>query len=78
MRKSLIIIMLVLAFGLSTSVLAKDKGKHKGPEISAEHKSEQGLEHGKAYAGTKEKKEKGGKGKGDKKEKKGKKGKKGK
>ena len=77
MRKSLIIIMLVLAFGLSTSVLAKDKGKHKGPEISAEHKSEQGLEHGKAYAGTKEKKEKGGKGKGDKKEKKGKKGKKG-
>ena len=78
MRKSLIIIMLVLAFGISTSVLAKDKGKHKGPEISAEHKSEQGLEHGKAYAGTKEKKEKGGKGKGDKKEKKGKKGKKGK
>ncbi len=78
MRKSLIIIMLVLAFGLSTSVLAEDKGKHKGPEISAEHKSEQGLEHGKAYAGTKEKKEKGGKGKGDKKEKKGKKGKKGK
>jgi len=78
MRKSLIIIMLVLAFGLSTSVLAKDKGKHKGPEISAEHKSEQGLEHGKAYAGTKEKKEKGGKDKGDKKEKKGKKGKKGK
>jgi len=70
--------MLVLAFGLSTSVLAKDKGKHKGPEISAEHKSEQGLEHGKAYAGTKEKKEKGGKDKGDKKEKKGKKGKKGK
>jgi len=94
MRKSLIIIMLVLAYGLSTSVLAKDKGKHKGPEISAEHKSEQGLEHGKAYAGTKEKKEKsdkemggkdkddkkekGDKDKGDKKEKKGKKGKKGK
>jgi len=78
-RKSLIIIMLVLAFGLSTSVLAKDKGKHKGPEISAEHKSEQGLEHGKAYAGTKEKKEKGGKDKGDKEKKeKGKKGKKGK
>jgi len=85
MRKSIIIIMLVLSFGLSTSVLAEDKGKHKGPEISAEHKSEQGLEHGKAYAGTKEKskgdkekKEKGGKDKGDKKEKKGKKGKKGK
>jgi len=91
MRKSLFIIMLVLSFGLSTSVLAEDKGKHKGPKISAEHKSEQGLEHGKAYAGTKEKrekgdknkgdkekKEKGGKDKGDKKEKKGKKGKKGK
>ena len=91
MRKSLIIIILVLSFGLSTSVLAEDKGKHKGPEISAEHKSEQGLEHGKAYAGTKEKrekgdnnkgdkekKEKGGKDKGDKKERKGKKGKKGK
>ena len=94
MRKSLIIIMLVLAFGLSTSVLAEDKGKHKGPETSAEQKSEQGLEHDEAYAGSKEKKEKGDKekggkdkddkkekgdkDKGDKKEKKEKKGKKGK
>ena len=74
MRKSLITKILIFSFGLSTSVFAGDTGKHKGPETSAEHKSEQGLEHGKAYAGTKEKKEKsdkemGGKDKDDKKEK---------
>lgn len=65
MRKSLFIKILIFSFGLSTSVFAADTGK--GTEISAEQKSEQGLEHGDAYAGTKEKKEK--------KEKKGKKGK---
>jgi len=80
MRKSLFIKILIFSFGLSTSVFAADTGKHKGPETSAEHKSEQGLEHGDAYAGTKEKKEKDDKDKGDKekKEKKEKKGKKGK
>jgi len=91
MRKSLITKILIFSFGLSTSVFAGDTGKHKGPETSVEQKSEQGLEHGEAYAGSKEKKEKGdkdkgdkekkekgGKDKGDKKEKKGKKGKKGK
>ena len=66
MRKSLITKILIFSFGLSTSVFAGDTGKHKGPETSAEHKSEQGLEHGKAYAGTKEKREKGDKDKGDK------------
>jgi hypothetical protein len=70
MRNLLIISILIFSFGLSTSVFAEDKGKHKGPEISVEHKSEQGLEHGKAYAGTKEKKDKGDKDKGDKEEKK--------
>ena len=94
MRKSLITKILIFSFGLSTSVFAGDTGKHKGPETSAEQKSEQGLEHGEAYAGSKEKKEKGDKEMGgkdkddkkekgdkdkdDKKEKKGKKGKKGK
>jgi len=89
MRKILIISILIFSFGLSTSVFAGEKGKQKGPDTSVEHKSEQGIEHGEAYAGTKEKKEtddkdkgdkekkdKGDKDKGDKKEKKGKKGKK--
>ncbi len=61
MRNLLIISILIFAFGLSTSVSAEDKGKHKGPEISVEQKSEQGLEQGKAYAGDKEKKDKGDK-----------------
>jgi len=64
MRKSLFIKILIFSFGLSTSVFAADTGK--GTEISAEQKSEQGLEHGDAYAGTKEKKEKDDKDKGDK------------
>jgi len=72
MRKSLFIKILIFSIGLSTSVFAADTGK--GTETSAEQKSEQGLEHGEAYAGTKEKDDKD---KGDK-EKKGKKGKKGK
>ena len=61
MRKSLITKILIFSFGLSTSVFAGDAGKQKGPETSAEQKSEQGLEHGEAYAGDKEKKEKGDK-----------------
>lgn len=69
MRKSLIIKILLISFGLSTSVFAGDAGKNKGPEISAEQKSEQGLEQGEAYAGTKEKKEDKDKGDKEKKEK---------
>ncbi len=70
MRKSLFIKILIFSFGLSTSVFAADTGK--GTATSAEQKSEQGLEHCEAYAGTKEKKVKEDKDKGDKKEKKGK------
>jgi hypothetical protein len=50
--------MLFLLFGLATAVNAKEEKQHSGVETSAEHKSEQGLEHGKAYAGSKEKKAK--------------------
>ena len=58
MRKSLITKILIFSFGLSTSVFAGDAGKQKGPETSVEQKSEQGLEHGEAYAGSKEKDDK--------------------
>lgn len=37
---------------------AKEDKQHSGVETSAEHKSEQGLEHGEAYAGSNEKNEK--------------------
>lgn len=50
----------MLAFGVTLSSYAKgkeDKGQHKGDGMSMEQKSEQGMEHGEAYAGTKEKKE---------------------
>jgi hypothetical protein len=48
------ILSLVLAVAFPQVALAggPSKGKHKGPEVSTEHKSEEGLEHGKAYAGT--------------------------
>ena len=52
---------IVIVLSFSVSGFAKDKnkkGQHKGPETSVEHKSEAGVEHGEAYAGTKEKKEK--------------------
>jgi len=52
---------IVIMLSFSVSGFAKDKnekGQHKGPETSVEHKSEAGVEHGEAYAGTKEKKEK--------------------
>lgn len=52
---------IVIMLSFSVSGIAKDKnekGQHKGPETSVEHKSEAGVEHGEAYAGTKEKKEK--------------------
>ncbi|MGH8119135.1 MAG: hypothetical protein ACRESK_00815, partial [Gammaproteobacteria bacterium] len=65
---------LFLLSGFAGIVAAKDEKaqggsetavekRHSGVETSAEHKSEEGLEHGKAYAGSKEKKvkEKGAK-----------------
>ncbi len=60
MNRLLILAIFILTFGISASypLLAEDRGKHSGPEISVEQKSEQGLEHGKAYAGTREKMEK--------------------
>lgn len=50
--------MLFMLSGLTTAVNAKEEKRHSGDETSAEQKSEQGLEHGKAYAGSKEKKAK--------------------
>jgi hypothetical protein len=47
---------LCLCLSFSVGALAQSLDLKKGPEISAERKSEQGLEHGKAYAGSKEKK----------------------
>jgi len=53
---SMTISLLFLLAGLVATVNAGEEKRHSGVETSAEHKSEQGLEHGKAYAGTKEKK----------------------
>lgn len=50
------ITILFLLSGLVVTASAKEDKKHSGVETSAEHKSEQGLEHGEAYAGSKEKK----------------------
>ena len=61
MQYILKILAVVIVLSFSVSGYAKDKnekGQHKGPETSVEHKSEAGVEHGEAYAGTKEKKEK--------------------
>ncbi len=61
MHNLLKILVVTILLGFSVSGYPKDKnekGQHKGPGTSTEHKSEQGLEHGEAYAGTKEKKEK--------------------
>lgn len=48
-----------LCLVVSAGAAAQSQGLKKGPEISADRKSEQGLEHGKAYAGTREKKKDG-------------------
>jgi len=75
MQYILKILAIVIALSFSVSGYAKDKnekGQHKGPDTSVEHKSEAGLEHGEAYAGTKEKKEKEEKVKEDKDKKEGK------
>jgi hypothetical protein len=66
MRNILISSLLIFLSGSLTIVYADDADGNKGVEISTEHKSEQGLEHGKAYAGDKDKKEKDSKDKGDK------------
>ena len=50
------ITILFLLSGLVFTASAKEDKQHSGVETSAEHKSEQGLEHGEAYAGSKEKK----------------------
>jgi hypothetical protein len=73
MQKLLVISILIFSFCLSSSVFAKEENRQSGIETSEEHKSEQGLEKGKAYAGSKEKDTKEKK---DKKEKESKKGKK--
>ena len=54
MKRLLVISLAVLSFFLSTTLSAKEENRQSGVETSAEHKSEQGLEKGKAYAGTKE------------------------
>lgn len=50
------ITILFLLSGVVSTASAKEDKKHSGVETSAEHQSEQGLEHGEAYAGSKEKK----------------------
>ena len=66
MRNLFISSLLLFIFGTLTSVYADDDDRNKGVEISTEQKSDQGLEHGKAYAGDKEQKEKSDRDKGDK------------
>ena len=73
MRNLLILTLFLLSASLPINSVAKDKEKTSGVDTSVEHKSEQGLEQGKAYAGTKEKKEKEEKEKKSKKDKKDKK-----
>lgn len=53
---TLCIFTLFMLSGLVTTVDAKEENRQSGVETSAEHKSEKGLEYGKAYAGSKEKK----------------------
>jgi hypothetical protein len=52
--------------GFNTLVFADEENRQSGPEVSGEHQSEQGAEHGQAYAGSKEKKDKEDKDKEDK------------
>ena len=44
-----------LLSGFASSALAAEDKRHSGVETSAEQKSEEGLEHGKDYAGSQEK-----------------------
>ena len=52
---ALCISILFLLSGLVTAVDAAEENRQSGVETSTEHKNEAGLEHGKAYAGSKEK-----------------------
>ena len=67
MKRLLVLSVAVLSFLLSATLFAKEENRQSGVETSAEHKSEQGLEKGKAYAGTKEVTDKEDKEKKDKK-----------
>jgi hypothetical protein len=62
------IVLMITAF--SQPLFAGEENRQSGVEVSTEHKSEQGAEHGKAYAGSKEKEDKEEKVEKDKKEKK--------
>ena len=57
-RSLSLVIIFCFGLALSSAVLAKDDKRKQGSEASSEHKSDSGLEHGNAYAGTKEKEEK--------------------
>ena len=54
MLQKIIVILASLLLSLSAFAGEKGKGQQEGAGTSAEHQSEQGTEHGKAYAGTKE------------------------
>jgi len=62
---SVLYVILMLS-GFNTLVFAGEENRQSGPEVSGEHQSEQGAEHGQAYAGSKEKNEKEDKDKEDK------------
>ena len=62
---SVLYVILMLS-GFNTLVFADEENRQSGPEVSGEHQSEQGAEHGQAYAGSKEKNEKEDKDKEDK------------
>ena len=57
-------------FGINTGTIAAEDKRQSGVDTSVEQKSESGLEHGEAYAGSKEKEEKEEKEDKEKKEKK--------
>lgn len=67
---------IIMLSGFNIPVFADEDNRQSGSEVSGEHKSEQGAEHGEAYAGSKEKQEKEGEEDKDKDDKKGKKDKK--
>ena len=56
MRDVISACLLLLVFGWGVGAYGDEEHKQSGVEVSTEHKSEEGLEHGKAYAGSKEKK----------------------
>lgn len=56
MKKLLTVILMVCLILCGFTASAADDNRQSGAETSIEHKSEEGAEHGKAYAGSKEKK----------------------